>query len=282
MALARPHGDDASQFRIEATGGFREPRTRILKHGDTFAVLDHFGDMVNRDGSPDGLYHRDTRFLSQLELRLNGTRSLLLSSNPADDNSVSPVDLANTDTTDADGSVLHRELIYLNRRQFVWDGAYYELLLVRNFDLRSHVVMLEIRFAADFADIFEVRGMTRPQRGHVSAERLSSGEVALRYRALDGVESVASVRLSPAPGSLDTNGAGFVLELAPNKWRRLALRVACNRHEPEEWSVRRYYRALRSSRHAFRSSRMRAASIETANPIFNELVHRSLADLCML
>src|SRR4051812_39983462 len=112
--------EDESQFRIEATGALREPRTRILKHGETFAVLNQFGDMVGEPGSPDGLYHQDTRFLSQLELRLNGDRPLLLSSNPAEDGSVLPVDLANTDTIAADGSELHRELIYVNRRQFIW------------------------------------------------------------------------------------------------------------------------------------------------------------------
>ena len=67
MAVVLPKPEDDSQFRIEATGSFREPRTRILKHGNTFAVLDSFGDMAGINGNPDGLYHEDTRFLSQLE-----------------------------------------------------------------------------------------------------------------------------------------------------------------------------------------------------------------------
>ena len=34
------HQADAdSQYRIEASGGMREPRTRILKHGNTFVAL---------------------------------------------------------------------------------------------------------------------------------------------------------------------------------------------------------------------------------------------------
>ena len=118
MVASGPGSEAESQFRIEATGAFHEPRTRILKHGDTFAVLSQFGDMVGDAGCPDGLYHQDTRFLSQLELRLNGDRPLLLSSNQAEDNSLLPVDLANADTVGADGSPLQRELIYVNRRQF--------------------------------------------------------------------------------------------------------------------------------------------------------------------
>src|SRR5205085_472228 len=54
VAFALPKPEDDSQFRIEATGSFREPRTRILKHGNTFAVLDSFGDMAGINGNPDG------------------------------------------------------------------------------------------------------------------------------------------------------------------------------------------------------------------------------------
>src|SRR5436190_21285698 len=151
------HEDD-SQYRIEATGGFREPRTRILKHGDTFAVFNPFGDMAGGSGSPDGLYHRDTRHLSQLELRLNGDRPLLLSADPGEDNALLTVDRANPDMVDADGAALHREPIYINRRKFLWQGAYNELLLVHNFDHAPHAMTIGLRFAADFVDVVEVRG----------------------------------------------------------------------------------------------------------------------------
>jgi glycogen debranching enzyme len=274
--------EDESQFRIEATGAFREPRTRILKHGETFAVLNQFGDMVGDSGSPDGLYHQDTRFLSQLELRLNGDRPLLLSSNPAEDSSVLPVDLANTDTTAADGSVLHRELIYLNRRQFIWRSAYYELLQVRNFDLRPHTVTLTLCFAADFADVFEVRGQKRARRGKCSAERVSADTVALRYVGLDGIERATILRFSPAPTQLDKSGTQFVLELGPGKWSRVVLRAGCGDPGSGDWNVRRFYRALRDARHALRRSSGRAASVEGSNAVFNELARRSVADLYML
>src|SRR5215469_6516911 len=163
---------EESQFRIEAKGAFREPLTRTLKHDNTFAVLDAFGDMVGEPGSPDGLYHDDTRFLSRLELLLNGDRPLLLSSNPVDDNVRLNFDLANQDSVAGDGSVLQRERIYVNRRQFVWDDAYCELVLVRNYDLRPNVVTVALRFAADFVDVFEVRGQKRERHGTAVGERL--------------------------------------------------------------------------------------------------------------
>src|SRR5437764_5950616 len=192
-AAAEP-SEGESQFRIEATGAFREPRTRILKHGDTFAVLNHFGDIAGDRGSPDGLYHDDTRYLSKLELYLNGNRPLLLSANPGEDNALLTVDLANPDMSEADGRMLHRELIYINRRQFIWENAYNELVLVRNFDLEPHNIALSFRFAADFVDVFEVRGQHRAKRGRRSAERLSDEAVALRYCGLHGVQRDTDLR----------------------------------------------------------------------------------------
>src|SRR3977135_273169 len=198
-APATLSGDDDSQYRIEATGWFGESRSRSLKHGDTCAVFNPFGDIAGDSGSPDGLYHGDTRHLSQLELYLNGDRPLLLSANAGEDNALLTVDLANPDTVDADGGALHRELIYVNRRQFVWQGAYNELLLVRNFDRDPHAVTLSLLFAADFADVFEVRGQRRAKRGRRAAECLSPDTVVLRYRGLDGVERDTSLRFDPAP-----------------------------------------------------------------------------------
>jgi glycogen debranching enzyme len=284
MAVPDTHGsDDDSQYRIEATGGFREPRTRILKHGDTFAVLNQFGDIVGDSGSPDGLYHNDTRYLSQLEFQLNGDRPLLLSANPGEDNALLTVDLANADTVGADGEALHREVIYVNRRQFVWQDAYNELLLVRNFDRDPHVVTISLHFAADFADIFEVRGQNRAKRGRRSAERLAADSVMLRYRGLDGVDRDTNLRFEPAPDRLDTTGAAFVLKLRGGEGTRIVLRVSCGGPAREEsWNVRQYYRALRASRHALRHAIGRAASLEGSNVVFNELMRRSVADLYML
>ena len=47
---------------------------RALKHGDTFAVLDHRGDCVAIAGGSSGIYHADTRFLSHHLLRTCGGR----------------------------------------------------------------------------------------------------------------------------------------------------------------------------------------------------------------
>ena len=78
----------APQFAIAVSATLQQRRTRTLKHGDTFAVFDHRGDIGGEPGNPEGLYHRDTRMLSQLHLLLEEERPLLLSSMTQDDNAV--------------------------------------------------------------------------------------------------------------------------------------------------------------------------------------------------
>lgn len=84
-------------FYIPATSSILERRPQTLKHGDTFGVFDHYGNVVAGDGSPEGIYHKDTRHLSHLLLLVNGRRPLLLSSTLQDNKALLTVDLTNPD-----------------------------------------------------------------------------------------------------------------------------------------------------------------------------------------
>jgi glycogen debranching enzyme len=242
-------------------------------------VLDRRGDITAASGSSDGIYHRDTRYLSRLELRLNGVPLLLLSSNVQEDNAVLTVDLANPGMASRQ---LRGELIHVNRLKFIWNGACYERVLVRNFDLRPHNVTLGIEFGADFADLFEVRGRQRARRGQVSAERRSDASVALRYLGLDGVERVTMLAFEPAPNRLDEAAAMFELSLGPGQGKRLTFRIACDMGSQGDGVARRFYTSLRTARRALRDSSGRAASLDSSNSLFNEMARRSIADLYML
>src|SRR6478752_8195976 len=101
-----------SVFQVLATAPASRPR-RALKHGDTFIVTDNFGDIGATAGGTDGLYHADTRFLSHLELSLNGQQPLLLGSNVRDDNTLLAVDLTNPDYYDGAQVALEKDIIHI-------------------------------------------------------------------------------------------------------------------------------------------------------------------------
>ena len=196
-----------------------------------------------------------------------------------EDNAVLRVDLANPNMP---SRRLRGELIHVNRLKFIWNDAYYERILIRNFDVREHELTFGIEFGADFADLFEVRGRRRARRGQVSAEHRSDASIALRYLGLDGVARVATLAFEPAPKRLDDAMALFELSLSPGQGARLVLRIACDPRSQGDTVARSFYTSLRAARRALRDSSGRAASLDSSNSLFNELARRSIADLYML
>jgi glycogen debranching enzyme len=274
--------DDAMpQYAISANASLQERRTRTLKHGDTFAVFDQRGDIGGEPGNSEGLYHRDTRILSEFQLLLEEARPLLLSSMTQDDNAVFSADLSNPDLL-IDGRIaLRREQIHLHRMKFVWEGTCYERLLVRNFSDSPLTVRLAFRFNADFADLFEVRGERRAARGTASASLAGDHGVLLSYRGLDAIERATRLNFDPPPKALSTGRAGYELSLKPRETRRIFVRYGVA-DANEDWTGRIFYRQMRAARHALRESSARAASVDSSNSVFNEIVRRSVSDLYML
>jgi glycogen debranching enzyme len=272
-----------AQFFVPAAASLQERRPRTLKHGDTFGLFDHNGDAIAGPGSPEGLFHLDTRYLSGLQLTIEGRRPLLLSSTLRDDNATLTCDLTNPDIFDHDGSLhIAHDLIYLRRTRLLWGGTCFERLAFRNFDDKEHRIRVELSFESDFADLFEVRGSVRPLRGTVHTPKAQSDEVTLSYTGVDDKRRTTSLRFDPTPSVLQGNSAVFDLELRPHQTVSIFMVVRCD-GESDIGSPRlAFFRALRDARRALRSSSARASAVETSNEVFNEALRRSVSDLYML
>ena len=85
--------------------------------------------------------------------------------------------------------------MHLLRRKVLIDGACIESLAIRNY--ADHEVALELSYSfdADFADMFEVRGQRREQRGRLLKEEIEPAQIRLGYRGLDGVDATHRARL---------------------------------------------------------------------------------------
>src|SRR5688572_17616101 len=84
-------------FYILATSPLADDQKRVLKHGETFGVFDHYGDIAPEGMGEEGLYHEGTRFLSLLLLKLGNNRPMFLSSTVKEDNDLLAIDLTNPD-----------------------------------------------------------------------------------------------------------------------------------------------------------------------------------------
>ncbi len=279
-----PEAAPAAPIIVAASRSLRENRPRTLKHGDIFGVFDQHGDTISGVGGSDGLYYRDTRHLSHFYLTFRGWRPILLSSVLRDDNAALTVDLTNPDLFDAGGRlVMAHDLIHLRRSRFLWDDTCYERLAVRNYDDTPRHVRIELAFAADFADLFEVRGARRLHRGSSHPAALCTGGVTLSYTGLDGHTRTTQLCFDPPPTSLTADEAVFELELAPQKTHLLYIEVCCAGARQDRRSPRRAFpTALRAARRSLQALSATAATVTTSNEIFNEAAGRSMSDLYML
>src|SRR5688572_30842252 len=141
---------EVQPFYIAAHDSLVDAPPRTLKHGDTFALFDHYGDLASAHGNTLGLYHQDTRFLSRLKLTLEGRSPLLLSSTVRTNNAVLDVDLTNPDIQHGETLILQKDTIHLARMKFLWNAACYEILMFRNFGEQTQRLLVGFDFDADF------------------------------------------------------------------------------------------------------------------------------------
>lgn len=270
---------------MEASGPFyitatqttgRPPLT--LKYGDTFVVLDSRGDIAAASGQSAGLFHSDTRYLSRLEMLVNGASPLLLGSSLRDDNSALFVDLTNPDLLADERIALEKDSVHILRTTFLWRGTAYQRLRVRNYAERAVDLQLSLLFENDFADLFEVRGSHREGRGSATAKLHGNDEVVLSYCGLDAKLRRTTLTFDPPPARLTIDSAAYELHLEAGEALPIFLAVSC---DPAARPVP-FLRGLSAARRELRQSARDRTAVETSNDRFNEMLCRSAADLAVL
>ena len=256
---------------------------RTLKSGDSFAMFDELGDVVDVELSPAGLFHHDTRYLSRLSFTVEGHRPLALSSTVQPDNVMLDVDLTNPDLFDRDGNlVLGKDTFHIARSKFLWQASCHELFTITSYSEAKRLLRCALEFDADFADLFEIRGYRRASRGRITARVLSRNEVEYAYDSLDGLPRRMRICFSPSPTKLTETAATFELELAARERRPIAVTIQCAEGAEPPRAERRFFVTRRNARRSLAAARQSAPVVETSNPVVNSVLERSTADLGML
>src|SRR5512133_2351857 len=134
---------------------------QVLKQGNLYLLTDGFGD-VHPDTRGLGLYEGDTRRLSCSILRVNGQRPVLLQAS-AGGNYTGSIQLTNPriERNIADKvrpeDALATQKLGIGRHRLLTGEVLEERVTVVNYAEEPHEIELELEFAADAADIFEVR-----------------------------------------------------------------------------------------------------------------------------
>ena len=173
------------QYYIAAGSSPSDDRARVLKYGRSFAVFNRYGDIEPLGLGEHGIFFLGSRHLSELVLAVWDARPLLLSSTVKSDNFAFTADLANVDVSDGDQIVVPRGTVHIVRSRFLWQDVAHEEIRIFNYGLARLKVPLKISFAADFVDIFEVRGMRRERRGRRLEDQISEDSILIQYEGLD-------------------------------------------------------------------------------------------------
>lgn len=269
------------RFHIATAATLVEQRTLVLKQGDAFGIFNALGDIDVRGIKAQGLFVEGMRHLSRFETRLNGHHPLVLSSAVTRDNTHISADATNPEIVDAQGRVvLPHGALHLWRSKHIWAGGCYEQLTVTNFHHHEVEVVLRIVFAADFADIFEIRGTARERRGARLEPVVGASAVVLGYEGLDGIVRHTRIESDQVPEVTDAASMRLRAALAPGEHAVWHLSVLC---EPlargRTSSFEQSARGLQENVEAARSTYCR---VDSSNDHFTAWLERSRADTRML
>ena len=273
MPMKETSGTEEQHY-ILAQSDLPAERDFVLKHNETFALFDRFGDIDSHAAAGEGLYYKGTRFLSHLKVKFANGRPLLLSSTVGRENVALAVDLTNPDVYYEGRIFLHRGTLHFFRSQFLWNGCLYLHLRIKNFSSTAADISLTVEFAADYADIFEVRGTKRERHGEMGEPEIDEKQVVLSYYGLDNVVRRTVIRSATEPQVTFPGSTHLTLRLGSGEERFVDLSFACEVGDtlPE---ILDHATALALATKAAESCDRLNCDITTSNEQFNRWLERS-------
>ncbi|HVI95045.1 MAG TPA: glycogen debranching N-terminal domain-containing protein [Anaeromyxobacter sp.] len=258
----------------------------VLKRSNLFLVANRLGDVSPAGARDLGLFLTDTRHLSGWRLLVQGGPPLCLSSQVSTDY-VSQIDF--TITGLHEGGLLGSEpvnYVHLRRDQII-DDVFVDRFVLTNFQGRPIRQWLELEWAADFADVFEIRGARRARRGRYLVPAVEDGRVVLRYRGLDGREYVTEIRLAVVQGAdgaveverLDGAGARLGLRLEPGESGELAFNVFAGLGDARPAPPRRFEDRAADTHRAYADWAGQCTGFTSSNEVFDRAMTQAVADL---
>jgi glycogen debranching enzyme len=268
--------EQAPYVLAEASGDFL-----VLKEGPIFTCSRRNGDICPGLVTGEGLYSEDTRHLSELRLEMGGASPVLLSSS-AQRSYKAFIHLANPDLWDGEQLRVPQLTLNVERIRLLAERLY-ERIEIRNSGREPAVTDLDLRVEADFADIFEVRGMRyRVSRGQALTPRRTEDSISFAYRGEDDITRQTDVRLGPKPQQIVLQDGGALVRwpivLQPGQQMRLDVSIGVS--SGTRRSHRRSFETSDARLHrSAREWKESCTAINANSRQFSRLTETSMSDL---
>jgi glycogen debranching enzyme len=253
----------------------------VLKDREIFICTRTDGDIAVAQISGEGFYANDTRHLSELRLEVGQARPVALSYSASEDRAV--LDATNATLRARSHPQVPQLSLSITRELLIASGRLYYLVRIRNFLPDAVMTSVSLALSADFADMFEVRGIPlRKARGHALAPRQTERGVTFAYLGEDQVFRETVIELDPDPESLRLadGGAEASWEVALEPRMPVEILVTA---EPSIGGRRRPRRRLATAAEVLRVVEARWASrcttVVSDNERFDDLIGTSSRDL---
>ena len=255
--------------------------TYTLKHEESFAIFDSYGNIDINRNSEEGIYYEGTRFLSCCKLYICDENPILLSSAVKEDNSLFTADLTNPPIIKNEEIVIPKGNIHIWRTKFLYENYCYEKIYLKNFFIHPVELELSFYFENDFADIFEVRGVKRKKKGKIFPLEAEKDKIKFTYKGLDNVIRITEISFDLLPEKISSNQVIYKIKLNPKESFTLHLSIKCL-IENKTLSACSYKKALYYIKKRLKNWEERSCKIYTSNEQFNQWLKRSWADIVML
>lgn len=201
-------------------------RVEILKEGGMFMNSLPEGEITSHNTGGLGFYFSDTRFLSCLEISINGTKPIFLSRTLRDSH-FAQVEMTNKEF-ESFGTVVPLQTIHIRLLRAINDGFYQRIRII-NFNQHTVKLNLRIKMGADFADIFEVRGTVRSSKGNPGKPVIRRQNLFLNYTGKDKIRRLTKISFHPAPSVINDEDPFVVIDyffnLEPKKKYYIYLKI---------------------------------------------------------
>jgi len=264
------------------------PVRRTIKHNDIFLVTDANGNILSGNNSGYGLYFGDTRFLSRLEFKINGTHPIVLSSSTETGHSSIVIGTnSNLKNNLNPEQTIPQETIQIKRESIIY-GSYFETITIANYNFFEVGIDLEFFFEADFLDIFEVRNITSNKQGQ--KEVLSSDHNRLIFSYLDVTGAAMDTEISfinnHLPVSVKIEGGRVIYELKIDRASKLEIKYQINLRStanlPKKFLASDFSEALDLAIIDDKKWNKETSTFIANNEDFNEMIQRGFKDINML
>ena len=277
-AISEQFGAEYPQA-VEPEEATRRTENLTLIDGKTFLSTNVAGDIVPAGASDVGFFCRDTRFLSHLELKVNQRHAIVLSSS-TEKTFASQIELTAARATLRESFDLPENTIHIRRQQLVSSETFFDRFTFLNFNRSLVFLSIELFFDADFADVFEVRGMKRAQHGQFYRPVQDGNCLIFVYRGLDDTLRQTVIEMNPTPTSMGDRSGQWQFDLGAGEKNQIDITVypVIGEASQKDRTAIQFSNCLSTRRARYANWEAQATHFSSSHGIFDAVLGTAVGD----